>query len=289
MNRLVFTVFSLVFGVCVSATAAQAQGLDGRLKTIAAKKTIKIAYRQDATPFAFMNERTKQPAGYSLDICKSVVGSLQRQLKVQEIKIEWVPVTVQTRFDAVASGKADMECGSSTVTLGRMKQVDFSTFIFVESTGMLVRATSGINGFGDVGGKKIAVIAGTTNEKVLNDRLKQAKIEATVVQVKNRDEGAAALEEGKVDGFASDKLLLVGTPIKDITAYRILPDDLSFEPYGIVLPRGDWQMRLAVNSALSEIYSKGDVQFIFANWFGAIGLKAGVALNAMFIFGAIPE
>jgi ABC-type amino acid transport substrate-binding protein len=289
MNRNILACVSFVFALCVSASGAQAQAPDGRLKTIAAKKTIKIGYRQDATPFSFLNERTKQPAGYSLDICKSVVGSLQRLLKVQELKIEWVPVTVQNRFETVASGKADMECGSSTATLSRMKQVDFSTFIFVESTGLIVKASSGVNGFGDIGGKKIAVIAGTTNEKALNDKLKQAKIEATVVPVKNREEATEALEGGKVDAFASDKLLLVGMPLKDIMSYRILPDDLSFEPYGIVLPRGDWAMRLAVNSALAEIYTKGDIQFIFANWFGAIGLKAGPALTAMFVFGAIPE
>jgi len=286
MKRTILAIISFAFAACILTNGAQAQ--DGRLKTIAAKKTIKIGYRTDATPFSFLNDR-KQPTGYSLDICKSVVGSLQRQLKLQELKIEWVPVTVQNRFETVASGKADMECGSSTMTLGRMKQVDFSTIIFVESTGLIVKAASGINGFGDVGGKKIAVISGTTNEKALNDKLKQAKIEATVVTVKNREEATEALQDGKVDGFASDKLLLVGMPLKDIMSYRILPDDLSFEPYGIVLPRGDWALRLAVNTALAEIYTKGDIQFIFANWFGAIGLKAGPALNAMFVFGALPE
>ncbi|MEW6453500.1 MAG: amino acid ABC transporter substrate-binding protein [Pseudomonadota bacterium] len=290
MNRNILAFAALVFATCLSAGGAQAQESkpDSRLKTIVAKKTIKIAYRADATPFSFINDR-KQPAGYSLDICKAVVTSLQQQLKVPELKIEWVPVTVQNRFETVASGKADMECGSSTATLGRMKQVDFSTFIFVETTGLIVKAASGANTFADLGGKKIAVITGTTNEKVLNTKLQQLKVDATVIPVKDREEATAALESGKVDAFASDKLLLVGMPLKDILSYRILPDELSFEPYGIVLPRGDWAMRLAVNTALAEIYAKGDVQFIFANWFGAIGLKAGPALTAMFVFGAIPE
>jgi ABC-type amino acid transport substrate-binding protein len=43
--------------------------------------------------------------------------SIARQLNVGELKINWVPVTIQTRFEAVAKGQADMECGSSTVTL----------------------------------------------------------------------------------------------------------------------------------------------------------------------------
>lgn len=288
MKRGNWALISFVFAACLSANGAQAEAPDGRLKTIAAKKTVKIAYRTDATPFSFLNDR-KQPTGYSLDICKIVVGSLQRQLKVQELKIEWLPVTVQNRFETVASGKADMECGSSTAALSRMKQVDFSSFIFVESTGLIVKAASSANSFSDLGGKKIAVIPGTTNEGALRAKIQQLRVDATVIPVKNREEAAAVLENGTADAYASDKLLLVGMPLKDITAYRILPDDLSFEPYGIVLPRGDWAMRLAVNTALAESYAKGDIQYVFANWFGAIGLKAGPALTAMFVFGALPE
>ena len=78
-----------------------------------------------------------------------------------------MPVTTQTRFETVASGKADMECGSSTVTLGRMKEVDFSNFVFVESTGLAVKPSAGINALRDTVGKRIAVVAGTSNERAL--------------------------------------------------------------------------------------------------------------------------
>ena len=114
--------------VLLWAGAVQAQALEGRLKRIAEKKTIAIAYRADAIPFSF--ERDGQPVGYSIDLCKRVVNSIERAIKVQPLKIEWVPVSVQTRFEAVTKGKADMECGSSTMTLTRMKDVDFSNAIF---------------------------------------------------------------------------------------------------------------------------------------------------------------
>ena len=102
---------------------------DSRLKSIIAKKVIRIAYRADARPFAFVND-AKEPLGYTIDLCKQVTKSIEQQFGVGELKIEWVPVTVETRFSAVAGGKADMECGSSTVTLGRMKEVDFSILRF---------------------------------------------------------------------------------------------------------------------------------------------------------------
>ena len=112
----------------MATVSAQSQvPSDSRLKSIIAKKVMRIAYRADARPFSFVND-AKEPLGYTIDLCKQVTNSMAQQFGLPELKIEWVPVTVDTRFSAVASGKADMECGSSTVTLGRMKEVDFSMF-----------------------------------------------------------------------------------------------------------------------------------------------------------------
>jgi ABC-type amino acid transport substrate-binding protein len=183
-----------------------------------------------------------------------------------------------------------MECGSSTVTLSRMKMVDFSSFIFVDGTGVLVKSSIAANGLGDLGGKKIGVIGGTTNERALNEALKRRVVNANVVLVKSSDEALAQLESGALDAFVSDRLLLVGlaTKSKDPASLALLADALSFEPYAITLPRGDWQMRLAVNSALSMIYRTGAIGEIFNRWFGSFG-KPGPLTEATFGFGAIPE
>src|SRR5215213_9708088 len=104
------------------ALAQAAPALDGRLKKIQDTKTIAIAHRTDAIPFSFEDDK-KQVNGYSIDLCKRVVGAIERQLGLGELKVKWVPVTVQNRFDVIAKGQADMECGSSSVTLSRMKTV----------------------------------------------------------------------------------------------------------------------------------------------------------------------
>jgi ABC-type amino acid transport substrate-binding protein len=274
-----------------SVTAASAQTqipANSRLKAIASTKTIKVAYRTDARPFSFVNEK-KEAVGFTIDLCKLVVQSMQGQLGIPNIKIEWVPVTVQTRFTAVASGKADMECGSSTVTLGRMKEVDFSNFVFVETTGVVVTKASNISKFSEMAGKKIAVAAGTTNEKAIVEQLKLQKIDATVVSVKDGSEAIAALEAGKADAFASDKLLLVGANLKDPQAYTMLPDDLSVEPYAIVVPRGDWALRLAVNTGLAQIFRTGTVVAIFNGWFGQVGLQMNPVLRIMYGLGSLSD
>ena len=281
------TAFAFI-ALFLTASIAFAQASDGRLNTINKTKTIKIAYRTDATPFSYLNEN-KEPAGYTVDLCKLVVRSLEKQLGVQMLEVKWVPVTTETRFEAVAQGAADMECGASTVTLSRMKQVDFSSFVFIESTGLVVKVDSGIGSFKDLAGKKIAVITGTTNERAVTAKNKEQQLNATIVAVKDRDDGIAALEGGRADAFASDKLLLVGAQFKKPQAFSMLPDDLSIERYAIVLPRGDWALRLAVNIGLAQIFGNGDVLKIFNKWFSPIGLRPGFLLGASYILGTLPE
>jgi len=283
---------SLVCAFLVSigaATAQMAPPSDSRLTSIASQKVVRIAYRSDATPFSFVNSATKEPAGFTVDLCRLVAMDIAIQLNIPDLRLEWVPVTVQNRFSTVAEGKADMECGASTITLGRMKEVDFSNPVFVESTGLAVTNASGISSIERIAGKKIAVISGTSNEAALKNQIAARNLTVTVVSVADREAGIAALEGGQVDGFASDKLLLIGAAIKRPEALTLLPDDLSLEVYGIALPRGDWAMRLAVNTALAHIYRSGKIVDVFGVWFGAVGLQPGTLLKAMYAAGALPD
>jgi ABC-type amino acid transport substrate-binding protein len=284
-----FRTVIIAIGLLFSAGAVQAQGLEGRLKKIADTKTISIAYRTDAIPFSFTDEK-KQVDGFSIDLCKRIVNSIENQIKVPGLQIKWVAVTLQTRFEAVSKGLADMECGASTATLSRMQQVDFSSYIFVETTGLMVKTASGLRALTDMSGKKIAVIGGTTNERALNEQLKRLKITATVVPMKTREEAFALLDGGKADALASDKLLLLGAALKakDPKSLAILNDELSFEPYGIVLPRGDASFRLAVNSGLSQIYGSGEIVDIFNRWFAGLGRPSPI-IEAAYSLGIIPE
>ena len=286
MKRLAAALLALLLPL---AAAAQSDPpLDGRLKKIRDTKTIHVAFRTDARPFAFMEHA--QATGYSIELCRRVVSAIEKQLGVGELKVQWVPVNVQDRFEAVAKGRADMECGSSTVTLSRMKLVDFSSFIFIDGTGLLVKSALAAYTVNDLAGKKIGVISGTSNEKALSEVLKTKGIAATVVVVKSGDEGLAQLESGAIDAYASDRVLLIGlaSRAKDQSSLALLSDALSFEPYAITLPRGDWQMRLAVNSALARIYRSGQIGEVFGRWFGAFG-RPGALSEAAFLFGALPD
>jgi glutamate/aspartate transport system substrate-binding protein len=283
MRRLLLLAIAIAF----AGDAALAQTFEGRLKQISETKIVKLAHRSDANPFSFVNAQG-QPDGYTVDLCKFVVHSLEQQLSAK-LTIAWVPVDTQSRFDAVAAGRADMECGASTVSFERMAKVDFSSFVFMENTGLLVRTGSGISSVGDLGGKKIAAIAGTTNEFALKKELQRRQLQTSLVEVKDRQEGMAELASGAVDGFASDKLLLVGAQNAEASTYTLLPENLSYEPYAIALPRGDWAFRIAVNRGLSQLYSDPQIIDIYLKWFAAIGPRPDLLRAAVYIFGTFPE
>ena len=289
MSRLI----SLVAALCLAPALALAQtgnaSLDGRLKKIQETKTISVAYRTDALPFSF-EDNEKKPAGYMIDLCRSVIAAIERQIGIVPLQVKWVPVTVQTRFAAVSGGQADMECGATTVTLGRMKEVGFSSLTFVDGTGLLVRSSTAGNSLMDLANKKIGVITGTSNERALAEAMKAKMINAQVVSVKSRDEGLAQLEAGTIDAFAGDRVLLVGLAGKarDPKSLALLGDALSYEPYAIVLPRGDWAMRHAVDAALAQIYKSSALPEIYNRWFGALGRPSPI-LEVMYGLGRLPD
>jgi glutamate/aspartate transport system substrate-binding protein len=283
----------LFAALCLAPTLALAQmataPFDGRLKKIHETKTISVAYRTDALPFSF-EDNEKKPSGYTVELCRSVIGVIERQIGVTPLQIKWVPVTLQNRMSTVANGQADMECGATTVTLGRMKEVAFSSLTFVDGTGLLIRNSTTGTSLMDLANKKIGVIAGTSNERAIAEALKSKVVTATVVPVKTREDGLAQLEAGSIDAFASDRVLLVGlaAKAKDPKALALLGDALSYEPYAIVLPRGDWAMRQAVDAALAQIYKSSALPELYNRWFGSLGRPTPV-LEVMFALGRLPE
>ncbi len=289
MSRLRLFLIALTLVPTIALAQMATAPFEGRLKTIQETKTISVAYRTDALPFSF-EDGDKKPAGYTVDICRAIISMIERQVGVSPLQVKWVPVTSQSRFTAISSGQADMECGASTVTLARMKEVAFSTLTFLDGTGLLVRASTAGNSLMDLSGKKIGVIAGTSNERALNEALKVKAVTATVVPVKSREEGLAQLEVGALDAFASDRVLLVGlaSKAKDPKTLALIADALSYEPYAIALPRGDWAMKQAVDSALAQIYRSSALPEIYGRWFGAMGVP-GPVLEVMFGLGRLPE
>ena len=287
--RITCLLACLLFAANVFAQSALAQGTPDTLAKIKAAGTITVAFSGDSLPFSYV-ETDNQPAGYSIDLCKRVIAQIGRAVGNPALKVNWVVDTVPNRIAMIKSGKADLECANTTQSLSRLNDVDFSSLIFVDGGGFLIRSDSKVNSFGDLAGKSIAVTSGTTTERRLNALLKDRMQNATVVTVKDGVEGVAMLEAGAVAAFASDKIKLIGlaAQAKDPSKFAMLAEDLSFEPYAFMLPRNDSAYRLEVNKALTQVYLSGDIEPMFVKWLGKLGRPSGL-LAAMYILYMIPE
>lgn len=259
------------------------------LDRLQASGTIRLGYRADAAPFAF-KDRAGKVRGYSVELCEAAVAEVEKALGGRKLAIEWTPLESADRIDAVAKGRVDLECGTTTITLGRMASVDFSTPIYVDGGALLVRSNSKLAKLADLKGRKVAVIPGTTTEQAVANTLSAVGAPATVVPVRDLAEGMAALTGGRVDALAGDRIVLTTLRARTATpaATDFLPSDISFEPYALVMRRDDPDFRLAVNRALVELYRSGGIDPIFHRHFGALG-RPGPMLHAMFYLATVPK
>ena len=266
---------------------APAQELQGTLKKIKDSGTIAIGYREQSVPFSFRGNDGK-PAGYSIDLCSRIVTGIQQQLKLPKLDVKWVPVTPENRIASVVNGTVDLECGSTTNSLSRQEQVDFSHMTFVDGGSLLIKADR-VAAMQDLGGKKIAVIPGTTTEPAVRAALQKSFLTAQIIPVKDHREGLAAVENGTADAYASDRVILIGLVVTAKEGqFAIGEQYLSYEPYGFMLRRGDSPFRLAVNRVLSSLYRSREVMQIYGRWFGKLG-EPGNLLIAMYALHALPE
>jgi glutamate/aspartate transport system substrate-binding protein len=282
----------LTIGVLLTAVVlagdAMAQDLDGTLKKIKESSTFTLGYLTSAPPFSFPGP-DKRPVGYSIDLCTHIASRIQQQLGVN-LKLNWVPVTTENRLEMVASGKVDIECGTSTASLSRQERVDFSLMTFVDGGGLLTKKDFSLRAVADLTDKRIAVIPGTTTETALSKFLKEEFVTVQLVRVKNHVEGLTAIEKGSADAFASDRGILIGLAVtsKDPSLFALPGILFSYEPYGFMLRRNDAEFRLAVNRALAGLYRSGDIVPIYDRWFGAFG-KPSQAIQAMYLLNGLPE
>jgi len=270
------------------ARAGISQELDGTLKKIKESSTFTLGHLTSAPPFSFPGP-DRRPVGYSIDLCTHVASSIQKQLGIN-LKLNWIPVTTENRLDMVASGKVDIECGTSTASLSRQERVDFSLMTFVDGGGLLTKKELTLRAVADLADKRIAVIPGTTTENALSRFLKEEFVQVQTVRVKNHVEGLAAIEKDSADAFASDRGILIGLAVtsKDPSRFTLPNIIFSYEPYGFMVRRNDAAFRLAVNRALAGLYRSGDVAAVYDRWFGVFG-KPSQAIQAMYLLNGLPE
>jgi glutamate/aspartate transport system substrate-binding protein len=260
-----------IFGV------ARADTLD----TIRSRGAFIIGYREGAPPFSSADAQGR-PQGYSIDLCNRIGDAVKAALGVNDLKVQYVPVTAENRIDKLESGAIDIECGSTTRTLGRQERVDFTLFTFITGTEMLVQETSDIRGPDNLKGKKIALQAGTTTEVAIK-RIAAAR-GAQIVPVKSSDEGMALVQNGQADAYASDEIVLIGlaSAAKSPRGIRLSGTLYSYEPYALMVRKNDSAFRLIADRTLAATYESQDIVKVWQRWFGQWAPEPPVLLKLMY-------
>jgi glutamate/aspartate transport system substrate-binding protein len=252
-----------------SATFAQdkAASVD-TLKRIRDSGAITIGVREASLPFSFIDAQ-KQPQGYSIDLCLRVADAVKSELKMPRLDVRFVPVTSSNRIQMVKEGKVDLECGSTTNTRDRQKDVAFAYTTFVAGIKMLAKKSSNISGVEDLRGKTVVVTKGTTSEKMLKRMNEDRVLKLTILETKDHDESFAAVADGRAVAFPMDDVLLYGLISKADKPgdFAVVGRYLSVEPYGIMLRKEDPAFERLVDRTLIELFQSGEVRRIYARWF----------------------
>ena len=269
---------AVVLAALPAEPARAQEQLTGTLAKVRESGTIAIGYRESSVPFSYLNARN-EPIGYSIELCRALVTAIEDAVN-RSLAIKWVPVTSDSRIDAVVSGKVDLECGSTTNNLERQKRVSFSPTMFVSGTKVLVKKGSPIKSFRDLANRKVAVTAGTTNEKTLRELSQKFKLNIDLLVARDHAESFGLVKSGQADAFATDDVLLYGLIAKDAAKsdYEVVGDFLSYDPYGIMYRKGDAQLNKVVVDAFQVLAEDGEIERQYKRWF-LRKLPSGESIN----------
>lgn len=229
---------------------------------------ITLAHRESSSPFSFFDQN-KRPVGYALDLCMKVVEALRRELKLPGLRVEYLPVSAAQRIPSIVDGKADLECGNTTNTAARRKQVAFTVTHYFAGGRLLVRGNTNIKRLSDVGSRTVVVNAGSTHAQYLDAALAKGLFKGRKVEVKDSDAAFAELDAGRADAYLHDDIVLYAlrANAKEPQQWEVVGEFTTVEPLAIMLRRNDPEFKKFVDLVLSRAMVDGEANTAYRRWF----------------------
>ena len=280
MRRNLVAAIGGLFAFGLAATA-QAQEVDAIVKKLRETNTITMGIRETLYPYGFL-DNDKKPQGYSVEFCQRIIEDIKAELKLPDLKVKYVPVSIQNRQALVANGTVDLECGGTVNTFGRNKQVDFSSVSYVSSSQLLVLKNSGIAKYEDLNGKIVAVATGGSSEPDLKKLIAEKSLN---IRIQNVDDHAAALisvETRRADAYFSDNGAFYSLirQSKNPDALAIVGTEYGYAPQGFMVPKLNPTVLWIVNHSMAKMFKSGEAETLFNKWFGPFGAQVSPKLKA---------
>ena len=254
----------LAFGLAPSA-ATPALAQQSTLEKINQTGVLTIGTRTASPPFAFVNKQNEW-VGFSIDLVEQAVKpAIERKLG-KPVKVEKKESTPPTRIPLLSSNAVDLIAGTMTDTRPRRESVDFSITFFVTGAQFLVKKGSPIKGIESIAGRRVAAQQGSTNAKIIRERVPTARL----LEFPDQPAAFQALTQGQVDAYTNDGIQLYGLRAKapQPDTWRVVGDFFSYEPYGMAMRKNDSDFRHAVNVGLMEAIESGRYFELYDKWFG---------------------
>jgi len=245
--------------------AAFAQATD-TLAKISERGAVNLGVR-DSSGLAFTLGGGKY-VGFHTEMAERIIDDISKQLG-KPLKINYQVITSQNRIPLIQNGTIDFECGSTTNSRARQKDVDFAYTTYVEEVRMAVNKKSGIHSVNDLNGKTVATTTGTTSVQTLRKNERAQGIDFKTVQGKDHADSFLLLEAGRADAFVMDGSILAANIAKAKNAkdFEIVGETLSVEPIACMLPKGDEKLKKAVDDSIVRQIKDGSLAKLYDKWF----------------------
>lgn len=267
MKRLLSA--ALVLAVALSAAAPALA--ETTLEKIGRTGVLTIGTRTGSPPFAFIN-RSNEWVGFSIDLVEQAIKPVIERKLGRSIRVEKKESTPPTRIPLLTSNAVDLIAGTMTDTRSRRESVDFSLTFFVTGAQFLVKKGSPIKGIESIAGRRIAAQQGSTNARIIRERVPSAQLR----EFPDQPAAFQALAQGQVDAYTNDGIQLAGLKAKapNPNDWEIVGDFYSYEPYGMAMRKNESDFRHLVNVGLMEAIESGKYFELYEKWFGPRGRGA---------------
>lgn len=257
----IFLIFLVFYSLLASAHAATFDRIRQAGKIV-------IAHREASIPFSYYDDN-KVPVGYAIDLCLLLTKAIKKELKLPDLRVEYMAITPATRIQAISEGKADLECGSTTNNAERRKSIAYTIPHFISSARFLVRSNAQVTNLEDLGGKTVVSTKGTTNIKTLQRLNEELVLRMKLVEAADHAQAFQMVSDGKADAFAMDDVLLYGLRANSghPQDFKVTGKPMTIEPYAIMLQKNDPEFKKFIDKEMARIMTSREIYPIYKKWF----------------------
>ncbi len=251
------------------------------LKKIEDTNKITVSYRESSIPFSYLPASGNRAVGFAVDLTDEIVSDVKKQLNKPDLEVSYIPVNGQNRIPLLVNGTYDLECGSTTNTAARAKEVSFAISHFYAGTRLLAKKTSNIKSYSDLNKKIVASTLGSTNEKVLRQYALNNNIDVQFLLGKDYADAFNAVVTDRAVAFAMDDILLFGLMANSEKPedFEVVGETLQIEPYGCMVRKDDLAFKKLVDATIARLMTSGAFTKLYAKWFESSIPPQGIVLK----------